>query len=320
MFLTIGSDNLTNIFGYLVDTQDIINVAKVCRLFNLAIWISIQMIQTCHKKNVPSTWIIKFPRLHTIIPNVIINSDDDLMLLAKQLITASFYLYGKSVFQRASDFIKEQKKHHVRRFFTFNGLRDIVVAQDSVFYFGQEGNLLTDLTTHLQTRSLAASIFLDPLPSCIQEFTYIVGVRYPGGGPSLNSYLDRERFAVYPYNKSSRCFDNYRQFGDNFRHYFQHRQYPYLRQLDVGMTLADYDYFKKEGCFPHLDLISLSVTNRSEEGLLYKYLLDNHHEIPKMVIIYTDRIGRQRRINEWIIGDLQIKACNLSTSKKVSLT
>lgn len=314
MFLTLGSDNLTTIFTYLVDTQDIINIAKVCWLFYHTIWKSIQIIQTCHKKNIPSTWLLKFSRLHTVIPNIIVTSNDDLILLSKQLIVASLYLHGTSVFQRALDFIKEQKKYHTTRSFSFIGILDLVIKQDTIFYFGQESILLIDLITHLQTRSLSSSIFLENLPSCIHDFTYIVGVR--NNIPSLDSYLQKERFAVYPYNKSSRCLENYLLFRDNFQHYFQHRCYPNLRQLDVALTYTNYEFLRKKGCFPHLDLISFSVMSRDEERALHKYLCDHHLEIPKMVIIYTHSVGKKDRINKWIIGDLQIKACNYPYVKK----
>lgn len=259
MFLILGHDNLTSIFSYLVDTGDIITLAKVCRFFYQTIWKSIQVIKTCHRKTLPSTWLRKFCLLQTVIPTITVVNGDDLTLMAKQLITASLYLPSKSFFQHVLDFMKEQRKHQTRRSFNFTGMLDLVITQDSISYIGQENILLADLTIHLQTRSLITSVFLDPLPSYIQDFTYSMGVRYPSKLPLLDPYLDREKFAVYSYNKSSRCLENYLQFRDNFQRYFQHRCYPNLQQLDVGLTLTDYDLLRKKGCFPHLNLVSLCL-------------------------------------------------------------
>ena len=320
--LQLGFDILNEVFSWITDTKDVIHLMKVCKEFRETILVSICKIQSNPKTSLPSQWVLLFRYLSRVIPRISLVNYTQLMSLTQQLIYAEFDLSFKedklgdicSHLRMAINFIKEQKKYRssgdfffgctYRKEYTYS----IYITHQRFLYIGEERSSLFDIIEELKFGSVTFNFLLKQLPSCVQEFTYILGTEYPENF-SLDSYLERERFATIAGNDDlcSSSFYNYLHFSRNFEKYFTHREYPKLESLEIPLLLSTFDRLRKERLFPNLKLVGLLLDAVNNEKDIKSYLEENITSLPEVIIIYTIREDIRYRVEQWQIGSLIIK-------------
>lgn len=318
MAVQYNYDILNKIFSWITDVRDILNLTRVCVDFYRAIYSSVVIIYTCPRKDLPSTFILKFPYLRYISPVVIVKAEEELMSLVKWLEYGVFDLVftkdrpgdhlGKAV-----AFVTEQSKYQTKYCFYFghtghtNYSFNLMISQDSICYVGDEENLVMTSAKHLASKSLFLSFLPHQLPNSVDKFTYIVG-HHEQEIPRLDTYLERGRFAILARDTdlASPSVTGYTRFGRNFRNYFTLRKYPHLKELDVPLSLQTLDVIRQHGCFPNLEILGLLLEIITDEDAVKRYLERHHLELPHTIIIYATREDARYRAKQWKIPSLKI--------------
>ncbi len=313
-------DILNNIFAWITDVRDILNLTRVCVDFYRAVYSSIVVIYSCPRKSLPCNFIMKFAYLHHVSPLVIVKTQEELMALTKWLVYGIFDLvftkdHPVEHITKAITFIKEQSKYQSQRRFYFghsihnNYTYNLMIAQDGICYVGDEEDVLMTNIHDLSPTSLLLPFLPTKLPETIQSFTYIVG-HHQQVIPRLDTYLDRESFAIIARDTdlSSSPIIGYARFGRLFNTFFTLRKYPHLKELDVPLSLQIFNIvIREKACFPNLECVGLLLEVISDEATIKTYLERYYLQLPSTIIIYATREDARYRVGQWRIPGLNIK-------------
>lgn len=313
-------DILNNIFAWITDVRDILNLTRVCVDFYHAIYSSVVVIYSSPYKSLPCSFITKFTYLRHVSPLVIVKQHEDLMSLTRWLVYGIFDLvftkdHPVEHITKAITFIKEQALYQPERRFYFghsvhnNYTYNLMISQDAICYVGDEEDVLMTNSHDLSPTSLLLPFLPTKLPDTIQSFTYIVG-NHEQDIPRLDTYLDRKSFSAIARNTdlANPSVIGYTRFGHRFHTFFTLRKYPHLQELDVPLSLQTFDRIIRENaCFPNLERVGLLLEIISDEATIKTYLERYYLHLPSTIIIYATREDARYRVGHWQIPSLNIE-------------